>query len=112
MLLAHMHTRQQRPPWVLYVRMDNFFSNNIRLQQNLLQKNQILPRLLEVFQKQECTIIILVGNGLACPLEKFEDIFEDIGHVWDMSLKCPRTFSEKCLQPQNHLRTYVLSFQP
>ncbi len=41
---------------------------------------------------------------------KFEDTFEDIEHVQDISFLRPRTFSEKSPQPQSHLRTDVLSF--
>ncbi len=31
---------------------------------------------------------------------KFEDTFEDIGHVWDMSFLHPRTISEKFCGPK------------
>ncbi len=39
---------------------------------------------------------------------KIYDTFEDIGHVQDTSFLNLRTFSEKSLWHQSHLRTYVL----
>ncbi len=41
---------------------------------------------------------------------KFEDTFEDTGHVGDMSFLRPRTLLQKSLWPQSHLRTYFLFF--
>ncbi len=48
----------------------------------------------------------LVGNGLSHPLENLRTYLR----TQDMSFLCHRTFLQKSLQPQSHLRTYVLSF--